>query len=98
LHKNIPPYGPDIHPNDLTDQWKDDIRKLASYLPHDKIQAIGECGLDKHYPQYNIEQQKDGFKYQIELALENDLALVVHTRDAGEETLYCLEPYKDQGL
>ena len=49
-------------------------------------------------PQYNIEQQKDGFKYQIELALENDLALVVHTRDAGEETLYCLEPYKDQGL
>ena len=90
-----------IHPNDLTPDWQSDLKKLATYLPHKeelKIMAIGECGMDKHYPDYNILRQKDAFKVQIELALEHDLAVVVHTRDAPEETLRCLEEYKTQGL
>lgn len=90
-----------IHPNDLTDAWKEDLKKLASYLSRKeelKILAIGECGMDKHYPGYNIDRQQDAFKAQIELALEHDLALVVHTRDAPEETLHCLEQYRNQGL
>ncbi len=90
-----------IHPNDLTDTWKEDLKKIAEYLERKeelKILAIGECGMDKHYPGYNIVRQQDAFKMQIELALEHDLALVVHTRDAPEETLHCLEEYKNQGL
>lgn len=85
-----------IHPNDLTNSWKDDLAKLADTLTQKeslKIVAIGECGLDKHYPDYNLVRQQDAFKAQIELALLHDLPLVVHTRDAGEETLRCLEPY-----
>lgn len=90
-----------IHPNDLTDTWKEDLKKLALYLEQKeelKIVAIGETGMDKHYPDYNIVRQKDAFKAQIELTLKHDLALVVHTRDAAEETLRCLEEYKNQGL
>ncbi len=90
-----------IHPNDLTAQWKDDLKKLSTFLTEKeelKIVAIGECGIDKHYPDYNLEWQRAAFKEQIELALEHDLALVVHTRDAPDETLRCLEEYKDQGL
>lgn len=85
-----------IHPNDLTPTWKDDLAQLAQTLTQKeslKIVAIGECGLDKHYPDYNIIRQQDAFKAQIELALLHDLPLVIHTRDAGEETLRCLEPY-----
>lgn len=89
-----------IHPNDLTDTWKEDLKRLAHYCSQKqlKIVAIGETGMDKHYPDYNIMRQKDAFKAQIELALAHDLALVVHTRDAAEETIRCLEEYKNQGL
>lgn len=90
-----------IHPNDLSDRWQEDLNKLAELLKNKttlKIAAIGECGIDKHYPDYNITRQQDAFKMQIELALQHELPLVVHTRDARDETLKCLEPYKHQGL
>ncbi len=90
-----------IHPNDLNDTWEDDLAQLKELLSRKdelKILAIGECGLDKHYPDYNLPRQQEAFKRQIELALEYDLALVIHTRDAGAEALDVLEPYKDQGL
>ncbi len=52
-----------------------------------KLIAIGECGLDYHYPGFDIELQKNAFKAQIDLALENGLALIIHTRDAKDEVL-----------
>lgn len=88
-----------IHPNDLNDNWKtqlSDIKKMLTHKKENKIVGIGECGLDFHYPDYNMQRQKDAFKAQIEMALENDLALVVHTRDASQETLRSLEEYKHQ--
>lgn len=88
-----------IHPNDATSSWHDDYKqlvKLAKEKEKNKIVGIGECGLDKHYPDYNLQRQKDAFKAQIELALENNLALVVHTRDAADETLRALEEFKGQ--
>lgn len=86
-----------IHPNDATSSWHDDYKhlvKLVKEKEKNKIVGIGECGMDKHYPDYNLQRQKDAFKAQIELALENDLALVVHTRDAADETLRALEEFK----
>lgn len=86
-----------IHPNDLTNNWKKDLAELNLFLKQkekNKIVGIGECGLDFHYPDYNIQQQKDAFKAQIELALEHALGLVVHTRQAPDETLRVLEEFK----
>ena len=88
-----------IHPNDLTSGWRKDLHELENLLKkkeENKIVGVGECGLDFHYPEYNIQQQRDAFKAQIEMALENDLALVVHTRDAPDETLRAIEEYKGQ--
>ena len=88
-----------IHPNDLTDSWKEELKKLESYLKNKKkykIVGIGECGIDKHYEHYNLNRQKDAFKAQIELALAYDVGLVVHTRDAYDETLSVLEEYNGQ--
>lgn len=86
-----------IHPNDLTADWQQDLsvlKKLLLNKEEHKIVGIGECGMDKHYPDYNLQRQVDGFKAQIELSLEHDIALVVHTRDAADETLRVLEEYK----
>lgn len=88
-----------IHPNDLHDTWKHDLKEIENLVIHkrdQKIVGIGECGLDFHYPDYNVIRQKDAFKMQINLALEHSLGLVVHTRDAGDETLRVLEEFKGQ--
>ncbi len=86
-----------IHPND-SDDWQHDLKKMKHWLDNiknNKIVGIGECGIDKHYPDYNLSRQRDAFKAQIELALEHNLALVVHSRDAYDETLKILEEYKN---
>ncbi len=88
-----------IHPNDCTPQWRSELKELTSLVKQkelNRIVAIGECGLDFHYPDYNVQQQKDAFKAQIELALEHNLSLVVHTRQAPEETLRALEEFAGQ--
>jgi TatD DNase family protein len=88
-----------IHPNDCTEAWRDDfkeIENLVRYKEGNKIVAIGECGLDFHYPDFKVQRQKDAFKAQIELALEHDVSLVVHTRQAPDETLRVLEEFSGQ--
>ncbi len=87
-----------IHPNDCTQTWRKDITTIAGWVGNkkvNKIVGIGECGIDRHYQNYNLPRQYDAFKAQIELALENDLALVIHSRDAYDETLKILQEYKD---
>jgi TatD DNase family protein len=88
-----------IHPNDCSTAWRadfDELAKLAQQKEEHKIVAIGECGLDFHYPDFNVQRQKDAFKAQIELALEHALPVVVHTRQAPDETLRVLEEYAHQ--
>lgn len=85
-----------IHPNDITAAWKNELKELDDLAKNKedlKIVGIGECGMDFHYPDYKVQLQKDVFRAQIELALKHDLALVVHTRDARDETLRVIEEY-----
>ncbi len=87
-----------LHPNDCTSAWKKDFAIIKDWVlkkKEHKIVGIGECGFDFHYPEYHVERQKDAFRAQIELSLEHDLALVVHTRDAKDETLKMLQEYKN---
>lgn len=87
-----------LHPNDGSSEWQTNIQQIKQWLRNKeshKIVGVGECGLDMHYPDYNLSRQRDMFKTQIELALEHDLALVVHSRDAYDETLSMLEQYKN---
>lgn len=86
-----------IHPNDLDNNWQEQmeaIKQMVTQKKENKICGIGEIGMDKHYPEYDIDRQKNAFRKQIEIALENDLAIVVHTRDAAKETLEILQEYK----
>jgi len=87
-----------IHPHDCQDGWQEQfngIKKLVAEKEKNKIVGIGECGIDRHYPEHNLSRQTDAFHAHIELALENDLPLIVHSRDAYEETLHVLDEYKN---
>lgn len=89
------------HPNDLTTDWKSDVaayKKMLQSKDRERIVGIGEIGLDYHYANFDKQRQYDGFKAQIELALEHHLPIVVHTRDAGDETLKVIEEYKKNNL
>lgn len=83
-----------IHPHDCKNEWQQEFNELKKLITHPKVVAIGETGLDFHYSDYNATRQKDAFKQHIELALEHDLALVVHTRDAIDETMKILEEFQ----
>lgn len=84
-----------IFPHDAKPSWQEDLKSLIPLIKeNEKIIAIGECGLDFHYPDFNINRQKDVFRAQIELALQYNKALIIHTRQATEETLRIIDSYK----
>jgi TatD DNase family protein len=75
-----------LHPHDATNGW-DWIRPMLETPPEgSKVVGVGECGLDYHYDHSPRELQRESFAAQIQLAHEFDLALVIHTREAWEDT------------
>lgn len=64
---------------------------LVDLLDHPRVVAVGECGFDFHYSHSPADAQRDVFAAQIALANERDLALVIHTREAWDETFEVLD-------
>ena len=90
-----------LHPNDCNENWRKQIKEFGPLLEQKdvlKIVGVGETGIDRHYKGYNLQRQYDAFKGQIELALHYDIALVVHSRDAYDETLQILDEYSRNSL
>jgi TatD DNase family protein len=82
-----------LHPHDasrLRDEW-DAIVELA----HGDVAAIGECGFDLHYEHSPPAAQEDAFRAQIRLAHELGRALVIHSREAWDDTFRVLS---DEGV
>lgn len=78
-----------VHPNDAEKSDPGVIGKLRSLLRHPKVKAIGEIGLDYHWG-VPKEAQVPVFRTQLELAAEARLPVVIHTRDAWDDTLTVL--------
>ncbi len=88
-----------VHPDDAENVESDYIEKLKKYiLTNDKIKAVGEIGLDYHYEPYSKEAQKKIFTEQLELAKNLDMPVVIHSRDACEDTLNILKKYRPKGV
>jgi len=64
---------------------------LLPLIGEPRVVAIGECGLDYYYEHSDRASQRAAFAEQIALAHQHDLTLVVHTRDAWDETLDILD-------
>ncbi|MEO5839747.1 MAG: TatD family hydrolase [Acidimicrobiales bacterium] len=76
-----------VHPHDAT-QGLDGI---AALLDHNKVVAVGEAGLDYYYDHSPRDVQQSIFAAQIALANARDLPLVIHTRDAWDDTFRILD-------
>ncbi len=79
-----------VHPHDASEG----LDGIAELLSHPKIVGVGECGLDYHYEHSPRERQREIFAAQIALAHHHDLALVIHTRDAWDDTFDILKTEK----
>ena len=75
-----------IHPHEADEHPDVDAAKLIEAARHPKVIGIGETGLDYYYDHSDREQQKKSFRAHIAAARETGLPLIVHTRDAEEDT------------
>jgi hydrolase, TatD family len=80
-----------FHPECVESITDEDLVWLEKQLKKDKVVAIGEIGLDYYYTKENKEKQQDIFKKQIELAKKYKKTIVVHSREATEDTYNILE-------
>ena len=80
-----------IHPHEAALATEDDFRLLVELAKHSSVIAWGEIGLDFHYDHSPREVQRDVFARQLRLAAEQRLPVIVHTREAEEETLKVLQ-------
>ena len=88
-----------IHPHDAKAVQKTDYDFIAAQLVKEKkIIALGECGYDFHYNHSSYSEQKQVFCKQLEIALETDYPVVIHSREAEEETMQILLPFLKKGL
>lgn len=88
------------HPVDISSYTKEDYNKILEMAKNNpKIVAIGEIGLDYHWMKDDKETQKAFFKMQLEDAIKLNLPVVIHTREALEDTLKILiESEKSVGI
>ena len=71
-----------LHPHDASQG----VDGIVGMLGEPEVVGVGECGLDYHYDHSPREVQRAAFAAQVALALQRDLALVIHTREAWDDT------------
>ena len=82
-----------IHPEEADRYEQADLDFLESNLFHERIIGIGEIGLDYHYTKDNKERQKELFERQLQLAEKYHLPVVIHSREATQDTIVILKKY-----
>ena len=82
-----------VHPHEAKYYTAETRKALKELLTKDKVMAIGEIGLDYHYDLSPRDVQREVFIDQIDLAREMDVPIVIHTREAMEETYEILEKH-----
>lgn len=85
-----------VHPSDafgVDDAMMSEIEELAK---HDKVKAIGEIGLDYYWEENpSREEQKDAFRRHLELAKKLNMPVIIHDRDAHQDTLEIMKEYPE---
>lgn len=85
-----------FHPSEAKFISNSDIDQLESQiLNNKKVVGIGEIGLDYHYGKDDIDLQKKLFRKQLDIALKYHYPVVIHSRDATEDTINILKEYPD---
>ena len=86
------------HPDQVDSCSNDDLKELEELLVHPKVVGIGEIGLDYHYEKDKKEAQIELFEKQLEIAERFKLPVVIHSREATEDTINTLKKFNVHGI
>jgi len=87
-----------LHPTSVKEDYEEELELIEYWIKKRKFYGIGEVGIDLHWDRTFINEQSDAFRRQVIMAKKYDLPLVIHTRDAFNETYKILEEEKSPEL
>jgi TatD DNase family protein len=89
-----------LHPTSVKGNYLDELKIVSDYLakPDLKYYAIGEVGIDLYWDKTHEKEQRQAFSYQLDLAVQYDLPVVIHTRNSMDIALDMIEKRHDPGL
>ena len=87
-----------LHPTDVKKNYKDELDFVVNSLKSHNYVAIGEIGIDLYWDKTYLKEQQDAFRFQIKLAVKNDLPIVIHCRESFDEIFKILEEEKCDNL
>ena len=74
-----------LHPTDVKENYKEELDFVTKTLKNHNYVAVGEIGIDLYWDKFFLKQQQEAFRFQIRLAIKNDLPIVIHCREAFDE-------------
>ncbi|MAA64556.1 MAG: hydrolase TatD [Alteromonadaceae bacterium] len=84
-----------IHPHDA-ESYSDAVEaEIRQHVPHDKMVAVGEIGLDYFYDNADRGIQRDVFRRQLQIACDTDRPVVIHSREADDDTIEILQEFEN---
>jgi len=87
-----------LHPCSVKESYLQEIETVKIFLKKIKNVAIGEIGLDFYWDRTFEKEQYEAFKLQMEMALALNLPIIIHTRNAMQETINTVKPFAKRGL
>lgn len=87
-----------IHPSEINEDSEAELEQIKKLYSYEKCVAVGEIGLDYHYDFVSKDRQLVFFEKQLQFAVEADLPVIVHDREAHEDTLNLLKKYRPKGV
>ena len=86
-----------LHPTSINEGWKEEMEKMEDFTDR-KIAAIGEIGIDCYWSKEFIDQQKEAFTIQLQMAHERNLPVIIHSRESTEIILDILKKCRNLDL
>lgn len=87
-----------LHPCYVKENYQDELGIVQDWLAKRKFAAVGEIGLDFYWDKTFEKQQYEAFRVQIELSLQYHLPIVIHTRDAMQQSIDVVKEYRSQAV
>jgi TatD DNase family protein len=87
-----------LHPCSVKANYKEELKLAGQWLEKRKFAAIGEIGLDFYWDKTFTSEQYIAFEIQMQWAFEQSLPIVIHTRNAMQETIDTVKPFAAKGL
>ena len=87
-----------LHPTSVTENYLHDLEIVEHSLDAGRFVAIGEVGMDLYWDKTFAEQQKDALRRQVQWAIDRNMPLILHVRDAFAETVEVLREFPSERL